>query len=432
MKKIFLLILGFSLMSSRAFAGAQDVNIDISRFESRKVNIAIADFQNNVAGMDEDWGAQAAAIIKNDLVLSGYFNIIENGNDRALQADNLDFAELSGQGIDAIAKGSIAIQDDKILLDCYLYDTASKARVAGIRYKASLSIFRKSIHNFSDEIIYRYTGSAGIAHSRICFVGDLKGLREVYAVDYDGYNFQAITREKSLVILPRWSPDGGRIIYTSYRDGNPDLYCISSDGSGRRMICGYQGLNTTGRYSPDGKYIAVTLSKDGNPDLYLLNGNGELLRRLTNSRSIDSSPSWSPGSQDIVFVSDRSGTPQLYVIDIEGLNLRRLTYTNGYNDSPDWSPTGDRIAYVARMQNEFNIFTTDVNGSYQQQLTKGSGRNENPSWSPDGRFIVFISNRNGKSQLYVMNNDGSNQRPLFPGELSDQFKGEIYTPDWSR
>jgi TolB protein len=432
MRKIYLLLIILFSIVSVAFAAPADVRIDVSRFDSRKITVAVAPFTEIEDLGEDNMGAQIAAIIKNDLYLSGYFTITEGIEEQQLQSATLDYNELSEQGVDAVVKGTISKKDDQYLLECYLFDTASKVRVTGVRYKAVKPILRKSVHDFSDEIVFRYTGEKGIAHTRICFVGDYKGSREIYAVDYDGYGLKQVTKENSLVLLPKWTPDGNKILYTSYKDNNPDLYVIKENGTGRKRLSGYQGLNSMARYSPDGNSLVIVLSKDGNPELYLLNPVGEMLRRLTNNKNIDSSPSWSPSNRDIVFISDRTGIPQLFVTDIDGANVRRLIYNNTYTDSPEWSPTGERIAYVCRMsQGEFNIFTTDLSGNYQQQLTKGAKRNENPSWSPDGRFLVFVSTRNGQSQLFVMNNDGSSQRPLFPGEFSDQFKGEIQTPSWS-
>ncbi len=432
-KKTFWTLIVLILATALLRAENKNVIIDISRFDSHKINVAVAPFVA-LDGTDEDnLGIQVAAIIKNDLNLSGYFSIADILDEQKLQSSSLDFNGLRAQGVDAVVKGTIKKKDDLIIIECYLYDTTSKVRVTGVRYRASRAILRKSVHDFSDEVVFRYTGKKGIAHSQICFVGDWKGQRQVYVVDYDGHDLQPVTKENSLVVLPRWTPDSKKIIYTSYKDGNPDLYIINVNGSGSKMLSGSQGLNSMARFSPDGKSLAIVLSKDGNPELYILSPTGEIVRRITRNKSIDSAPSWSPGNRDIVFISDRTGTPQLFVTDSDGVNARRLIFNNVYTDSPEWSPTGERIVYVSRMQKgEFNIFTTDVSGNYQQQLTKGTKRNENPSWSPDGRFLVFVSTRNGKSQLFVMNNDGSSQRPLFPGELEDQFRGEIYTPNWSR
>lgn len=422
------------LVAAQVWAENTEVNIDISRFESRKINIAVADFSDAAEAKAEKWGQKITAVVKNDLILSHYFNVTDavEQNKKDLKVFNSYLGELNNLGVDVLIQGRVSLSKDRLQLDCYIFDVATQKQVVGLRYTTTRTSFRRMAHDFSDEIVYRYTGEKGIAHTKICFVGGRGQNRDVYIVDYDGYGLRQLTRENSLVLLPKWSPDSKKIIYTSYYDKNPDLYSINTDGTGRKMLSGFQGLNSMARFSFDGKYIAIILSKDGNPDLYLLNGSGDLTQRITNSKSIESSPSWSPSNRDLVFVSDRAGSPQLYIIDIDGVNLRRVTYNNNYNDSPDWSPTGERIAYVVRQKGEFNIFTTDINGNFQQQLTSGTGRNENPAFSPDGRFIVFVTDRNNKSELYVMNNDGSEQRPLFPSELRDQFSGEVYTPSWSQ
>lgn len=435
-RKYVLLVMILVLMGGmRTGAEPTDVVIDISRFASRKINIAIADFaDSSLDASKKNLGKEFAKIVKNDLRLSGYFTVVEDIDQKKFQSQKeMDFSELHNFSVDIAINGTLKISNDsKVLVECFIFDVASKKRVVGLRYSNVPAIFRTMAHDFSNEVVLRLTGEKGIAHSRICFVGERDKKREVYVVDYDGFGLTKITSENSLVLLPKWDPKAEKIIYTSYQDGNPDLYSIYANGGGRKMLSGIQGLNAMARFSPDGEKIALVLNKDSNPEIYILNTSGKIVRRVTSNKAIDASPSWSPSNKDIVFVSDRSGIPQLYVTDIDGINVRRLTYTNVYSDSPDWSPTGERISFVMRKKGEYNIFTTDVNGTIVEQLTSSMSRNENPSFSPDGRFLVFVTNRRGKSELFVMNNDGSNQRPFFPDELKDQFKGEIHTPCWSR
>lgn len=436
--QLFLVLVSVAILTGyeiKAWADSPDVVIELSRFAARKINVAVVDFaEGTLDATKKDLGRQFARIVKNDLRLSGYFTVIEDIEQKKFQVlDLVDYAELSNLGVDIVINGTIKIdENEKVLVECYVFDVVSQKRILGLRYTNTPAIFRRMGHDFSNEVVFRLTGEKGIAHTRICFVGERNKKREVYVVDYDGYNLVQSTKEEALVLLPKWDPKGEKIIYTSYKEGNPDLFSIYANGGGRKMLSGVQGLNAMGRFSPDGKKIALVLSKDSNPEIYLINSAGALLQRVTNNKAIDASPSWSPSNRDLVFVSDRSGVPQIYVMDIDGVNVRRLTYTNIYADSPDWSPTGERIAFVMRKRGEYNIYTTDVNGTITEQLTQTTARNENPSFSPDGRFIVFVTNRRGKSELFVMNNDGSNQRPFFPDELKDQFNGEIYTPSWSQ
>ena len=81
--------------------------------------------------------------------------------------------------------------------------------------------------------------------------------KELYIVDYDGFNPRRVTVNNSLNILPAWSPDGRSLAYVSYRQGvarplrRPDLR-----GTERRTSPAAQGQAFAPAFSPDGKRIA--------------------------------------------------------------------------------------------------------------------------------------------------------------------------------
>ena len=58
-------------------------------------------------------------------------------------------------------------------------------------------------------------------------------------MDYDGYSSKMITGNRSINISPEWSPDGSRITYMSYRDGNPDVYVVDLNTSRRWRLTDY-------------------------------------------------------------------------------------------------------------------------------------------------------------------------------------------------
>ena len=48
-------------------------------------------------------------------------------------------------------------------------------------------------------------------------------------MDIDGRNLQKLTNTGS-DYYPSWSPDGERITFMSYRDGNSEIYVMEADG----------------------------------------------------------------------------------------------------------------------------------------------------------------------------------------------------------
>ena len=118
----------------------------------------------------------------------------------------------------------------------------------------------------------------------------------------------------------RFSPDGSRIAFVSFRSGGPELWVAGRDGSGLQQITslGAPGL-FVGGWSPDGTRIAFEAAVDGNTDVYFVGTDGGRLHQLTAESSIDGVPSWSGDGQWIYFASTRAGVvPDIWRVSPDG------------------------------------------------------------------------------------------------------------------
>ncbi|MDR3111883.1 MAG: hypothetical protein LBU55_01745 [Elusimicrobiota bacterium] len=395
---------------------------------AKRFDIGIEDFVSENKSKEEiEFAKLLQAVIENDLLLSRYFNIVieDRIKDDDVKNEMLDYWKTTGVG--TILSASVSKFDNDVVLDIKLLDANAGDVIWKRIYKSNVSNYRYMAHSASDEITRVSAGEFGIARSKIAFSNNTTKHKEIYIVDYDGYNLRKVTNDNSINILPKWSPDGERIAYTSYVYNNPDLFEINIVQKKRYALSRHRGLNVASAYSPDGSTLAITLSKgSGYPGLYLINNNGEILRQLAVGYFISTSPSFSPNGQEIVFVSDRRGIPQVYIMNVYGGNIRALG-TDGFCDSPSWSPRGDKIVFTMRQHNakNFDLYIYDLHTAKTTKLTKNKGNNENPSWSPDGRFIVFSSDRSGKEEIYIIAIDGSGSRKLV------EISGRSYTPSWS-
>jgi len=334
-----------------------------------------------------------------------------------------------------LAFGYSAVQNDVLVLYGWLFDlsrgSASTAQVIGKRYFGSVDEAgaRKIAHEFAADILSQFGGKS-LFGSKIYFVSNRTGNKEIWAMDPDGNNQKRMTQFNSISIMPAVSPDGSKIAFTSYTRGNPAIFIFSVDPV-RRLPFYNQvaSMNATPDFTPDGKQLVYSSTASGWAQIYVANLDGSDLRRISSTRAIEVEPKVNPKTgSEMVFVSGRSGPQQIYRMNMDGANVERLTPGEGEASNPSWHPDGQIIAYAwtqGYATGNFNIFVMDVATRKYNQLTHGSGRNENPSWAPDGRHIVFMSTRTGRPQIWSMLADATELRQL-------TTQGSNWTPVWGR
>lgn len=409
--------------------GATDVFINLTgRSQAPALALGMPPFlaQDVGRGPDALIARQLQEIVRDDLLFSRYFQVIEQGPlfTGANLAAILPEWKLLKAGWVLTARA--ADLGSKISLTVQLTDLGSGESLFERHYRQDRAFLRSLAHKASDDVVLALTGRNGIAHTQIAFVNNQSGNKEVFIMDYDGAGARQLTNDRSISLLPRLSPDRKRLAYTTYKRGNPDLYLLDLEAGRGQSLSAEQGLNIAGGFSPDGAQILMTLSRQASPNLYLKTLADGGVSRLTQHFGVDTSPTFSPDAAQVAFVSDRSGNPQIYLLNLTTQRAKRLTRLN-WCDSPAWSPTGEWIAFAGRagVRDPIDIYIIDVTGTQIRQLTRGEGANENPTWSPDGRFIAFISTRNKKPELFMMDADGS-----APHRLAD-LPGSSFTPNWS-
>lgn len=395
--------------------------IDVDNPNLMKMPIAVLDFVSDSTGPIN--GKDLAAIVKNDLFITGMFQIVESSVSTALTPSlEPNFDHLTQIGAQALITGTFQVQGDQLVLEARLYDVGLRKLEIGKRYTAKISDYRKIVHLFDDRVLEKITGVAGCFSSKIAFVGDSQS-RELYSMDYDGHNLQQLTRTGTINLSPEWSPDGNSIIFTSYMNRKPDLWSLNLANMQFAPISTRAGINASARFSADNNFIALSLSVKSIPKIFIINTQGHILKQLTNGRGNDISPTWSPDSTNIAYVSDQAGAPHIYISSINGGESRRLTFVSNYNTDPDWSPKGDMLVFTARIDGRFQVCVIRPDGTDFKVLTD-QGSNQEPSWSPDGRLIAFCSSRDGGKRIYIMDAKGSIQIPVSP------ITGK--SPAWSR
>ena len=368
--------------------------------------------------------------LRRDLERSGVFEIIGPEELAVLTlTGNLekDADHYRSLGAAMLLQSEIKIEGDKLVLEGRLVDLASRQTIVGKRYRGTFDLARRIAHTFADEIVLFLTSRRGIAMTSIAFVSDRDGAKEIYLMDYDGYDQRRVTAHKSISMSPAWSGKGDSLAYVSFFGGQGPALYLADIASGRKSPLVTDGsLNASPGVAPDGRRIAFARAIGANIEVFVCNRDGSGVRRLSNSGGIDTNPAWSPSGQEIAFTSSRAGSPQIYVMDVDGANVRRVTFQGEYNDGATWSPDGTRLAYATRAErNRFDLAVLDLVTLQSSRLTSGGGSNESPAFSPDGRKLVYSSTRAGNTQIYVLDT----QTGSTPEALTSQ--GNNNSPDWS-
>jgi Tol biopolymer transport system component len=228
---------------------------------------------------------------------------------------------------------------------------------------------------------------------------------------------------------PSWSPDGGSIAFTSFRNGRGDIYVMDTRGGDQRRLTSDPTHDDLPAWSPDGSRISFVSDRDGNMEVYVMNADGSNQTRLTFTPGADYTPTWSPDGKRIAWRSDRDGNAEIYSMNADGSGQTRLTNNSGSDHSPAWGPDG-RIAWVSTRDTgaKTSLYLMNADGSGVHRVTTGFWNELRPAWSPDGSLIAFQADRDppvGNQDIYVVSPDGSGMRRLtrYPGK--DDF------PAWS-
>ena len=265
---------------------------------------------------------------------------------------------------------------------------------------------------------------------------------QLWVMNADGSNSMrlagSIVSPHDTFIAPVWSPDGGKIAFSSDRDGDVEMYVVDVDGANVRRLTNSDGEDWFPAWSPDGEKIAFSSNRDGNFEIYSVDADGANTTRLTNNDADDGLPVWSPDGRRIAFSSaggSSSGGESLgiFVVDADGANTTRLTDEDAGSSFPAWSPDGAKIAFWSTRASGGggDVFVMNADGSNITRLTRHEVWDDlitmTPVWSPDGRRIAFSSDHGDvhDGQIYVMNSDGSNTRRLTDGVAFEAF------PAWS-
>jgi len=205
---------------------------------------------------------------------------------------------------------------------------------------------------------------------------------------------------------PQFSPDGGRVAFTSHRSGQPEIWVVDGQGRDPRQLTffGRKGSIGAPRWSPDGNTIAFDFgAEDGNNvDIYVISalGGPGPPRRVTTSPAIDAMPSWSKDGRFIYFGSRRDGQWQVWKVPSSGEeagNARQVTRGGGF--AAIESKDGRHVYFTRKMswfELQNSLWRIPVEGGDEEVVVEGY-RSCVGSWDLTDEGLYFVDQESSSS-----------------------------------
>ncbi|MCI0658564.1 MAG: M28 family peptidase [Acidobacteria bacterium] len=196
-----------------------------------------------------------------------------------------------------------------------------------------------------------------------------------------------------------------------------DIVEAKPDGSGARRLTTTPGYDAEGTWCPRGGKMIFTSVRDGDLDLYVMDEDGQT-RRVTSETGYDGGAFFSPDCSEIVWRASRPKGEELdeykrllakglirphaleiYVMRSDGTQKRQLTQNGAANFCPTFTADGRQILFASNAGaaggREFDLYRVGKDGGEPERITFSPGFDGFPHFSPDGRWIVWASNRAG-------------------------------------
>lgn len=274
-------------------------------------------------------------------------------------------------------------------------------------------------------------GLKGFFTAKLAFILERGRAEEIGIADLLFTEAKQVTHDNAHALMPRWAPDGQKIVFTSYfKSGSPDIFLIDPATGQHTTFVSFRGTNSSARFSPNGQQVAMILSGEGTPEIYLSDAQGRHVTRKTpRSDAAKSSPCFSPDGSRIVFAQQLGTNPQLYVMSAAGGPLQRLATGFSYAAEPDWSRTNpNKIACTVKDGGRYKIAVYDFSKGSAEVVSDPAFDGIEPSWLADGRHLVYTARDRTTSVLCILDTETKQSKRISSTSLGQVQQASVWMP----
>ena len=260
-------------------------------------------------------------------------------------------------------------------------------------------------------------------------------MKKLYLLLLSAFIFQNIAIAQSSEVyftsFPTLTPDGKTVIF-SYAG---DLWRADLNNPVASRITAMQGEEVMPRVSPDGRWLAFSSNQYGNYDVYVMPLAGGDIKQLTYHSAGDEVDSWSWDSKEIYFTSGRYNMFSSYKVGLNGGTPVRLfgNYFNTIHGVFEHPQTGELFfsntweSYVFEQRKHYKgAYNPDIQ-SYNpktktyKQYTDWAGKDFWASLDQKGDIFFVSDEGNSEYNLYTFIDGKKTALTQFPSSIKRPF-----------
>jgi Tol biopolymer transport system component len=246
-------------------------------------------------------------------------------------------------------------------------------------------------------------------------------LGDLYTMPIEGGEAKAIVTGSGFDSMPRFSPDGKKILFVSDRSGADNLWTVDADGTNAKALT--TGRNThflSPTWSPDGRYVVASKGSGYLPIYKLVfidtkGGPGTTIG-LPQGRTNSMGATFSPDGNSIYF-SMREGAwtydaqfPMWQVYKLDRLTGKSKSITGALGSAmrPMITPDGKSLIYATREKTQTGLVLRDLKTNEERWLAFPIDRDDQESRATRDTIPGYAITKDGKS--LIINLHGKIQR----------------------
>jgi Tol biopolymer transport system component len=279
---------------------------------------------------------------------------------------------------------------------------------------------------------YSVSGNGILA---VASAGDL--FRTVSIVSPEGETISTAGKPDAYVVV-RLSPDGRLVaLVKSIPDSTIELWLMDLAHGSPVPFTNNAGLNLYPVWSPQGGELLYSVFRDGRYRMYrkaVSSSGAEQLVQLSDINQL--SGDWIPNPPRIVYAERSAGSVQHMIATLPLTQGGKPIVIDGSNSAkfgPRVSPSGRLVAYASDESGAFEIYIRSMPDGEREagpRIRISTGGGANAAWSADGNTLFYNSpdDRLFSVKLKVVGDglEPGEPKPMFPLGGTSAFNGAIY------